>query len=166
MNRCAISGKLRELHLLRDLVTYDRPPVSAKERRFSRLLLFFEDVVKVPLFGCQHCGECILSSTAFICSQNCPKRLRNGPCGGTGDDGSCEVYPERKCVWYRIYFRSKFLNRQILLYKINKIHNYNLERTSSWLNVFRKRIDPPIWFVRNDKQKVKDLISDDVQRKD
>jgi hypothetical protein len=53
----------------------------------------------------------------------------------------------------------------VLLYKINKIHNYNLERTSSWLNVFRKRIDPPIWFVRNDKQKVKDLISDDVQRK-
>ena len=152
--------------MLRDLVTYDRPPVSAKERRFSRLLLFFEDVVKVPLFGCQHCGECILSSTAFICSQNCPKRLRNGPCGGTGDDGSCEVYPERKCVWYRIYFRSKFLNRQILLYKINKIHNYNLERTSSWLNVFRKRIDPPIWFVRNDKQKVKDLISNDAKRKD
>jgi hypothetical protein len=152
--------------LSKDLVTYDRPPITAKERRFSRLLLFFEDVVKVPLFGCQHCGECILSSTAFICSQNCPKRLRNGPCGGTGDDGSCEVYPERKCVWYRIYFRSKFLNRMVLLYKINKIHNYNLERTSSWLNVFRKRIDPPIWFVRNDKQKVKDLISNDVQRKD
>ncbi len=53
-----------------------------------------------------------------------------------------------------------------LLYKINKIHNWNLEGTSSWLNVFRKRIDAPIWFVRNDKQKVKELISDDVQRED
>ena len=150
----------------RDLVTYDRPPITAKERRFSRLLLFFEDIVKVPVFGCQHCGECILSSTAFICSQNCPKRMRNGPCGGTGENGSCEVYPERKCVWYRIYFRSKSLNRMFLLCKINRIHNYNLERTSSWLNVFRKRIDAPIWFVRNDRQKVKDLISDDVKRKD
>src|SRR5512147_338245 len=80
-------------------------PMSARERRLSRFLLFLEDLVKVPLFHCQHCGECVLSSTAFICSQNCPKRLRNGPCGGTRDDGTCEVYPDRKCVWYRIYFR-------------------------------------------------------------
>lgn len=150
----------------KDLITINKPPISSAERKFSRLLLFFEDVVKVPLFGCQHCGECILSSTAFICSQNCPKRLRNGPCGGTGDDGSCEVYPERMCVWYRIYFRSQLLNRISLLYKLNRIHNYNLEHTSSWLNVFRKRIDAPIVFVRNDRQKVKDLISDVVERKD
>jgi methylenetetrahydrofolate reductase (NADPH) len=51
-----------------------------------------------------------------------------------------------------------------LLYKINKIHDYSLEGTSSWLNVFRKRIEPPIWFVRQDKQKVKDILSDDVKR--
>ena len=150
----------------RDLATLDQPPITANERRLSRLLLFFEDIVKVPLFRCQHCGECLLSSTAFICSQNCPKRLRNGPCGGTGDDGSCEVYPERMCVWYKIYFRSKLLNRISLLYKMNRIHNYNLEGTSSWLNVFRKRIEAPIWFVRSDKQKVKDRISDDVERED
>lgn len=150
----------------KDFVTLNQPPITANERKFSRLLLFFEDIVKVPLFRCQHCGECLLSSTAFICSQNCPKQLRNGPCGGTGEDGSCEVYPERKCVWYRIYFRSTLLNRISLLYKINKIHNYNLEGTSSWLNVFRKRIEAPILFVRNDRQKVKDLISDDVERED
>jgi methylenetetrahydrofolate reductase (NADPH) len=53
-----------------------------------------------------------------------------------------------------------------LLYKLNKIHNWNLEKTSSWLNVFRKRIDPPIWFVRNDTRKVKDLISHDATRED
>ncbi len=51
-----------------------------------------------------------------------------------------------------------------LLYKINKIHNWNLERTSSWLNVFKKRIEAPIVFVRNDIQKVKDLVSDDAER--
>lgn len=147
-----------------DLATLNQPPITARERSFSRLLLFFEDIVKVPLFGCQRCGECQLSSTAFICSQNCPKRLRNGPCGGTGEDGSCEVYPERKCVWYRIYFRSKLLNRIHLLYKIQKIHNHNLEGTSSWLNVFRRRIEAPILFVRNGKQKVKDMMSDDAER--
>jgi hypothetical protein len=145
-----------------DLMTLDQPPITARERKFSRFMLFFEDVIKVPIFHCQHCGECILSSTGFICSQNCPKRLRNGPCGGTGEDGSCEVYPERKCVWYRIYFRSKLLKRVSLLYKINKIHNWNLESTSAWLNVFKKRIKGIIFFVQNDKQKIKDIISNDI----
>ncbi|MEJ2053761.1 MAG: methylenetetrahydrofolate reductase C-terminal domain-containing protein [Calditrichaceae bacterium] len=106
----------------------------------------------------------MLSSTAFICSQNCPKRMRNGPCGGTGEDGSCEVYPDRKCVWYRIYYRSKRINRISLLYKINRIHNWSLEGTSTWLNVLRKRIEPPVWFVRKDKQKVKDKIIHDAER--
>lgn len=148
--------------MLKDLATLNKPPITASERKFSRLMLFFEDIIKVPLFRCQRCGECILSSTAFICCQNCPKRLRNGPCGGTGDDGSCEVFPERKCVWYKIYFRSKRLKRISLLYKINKIHNWNLEGTSTWLNVLRKRIDGPILFVCNDKQRVKDKIANDI----
>jgi hypothetical protein len=151
--------------MLLDFVTYGKPPISSRERKLSRLMLFFEDVVKVPLFGCQHCGECILSSTAFICSQRCPKRVRNGPCGGTGKGGWCEVYPERKCVWYRIYYRSKLLNRISLLLPIKKIHNWNLEGTSAWLNVFKKRIEAPIWFASNDKQKVKDVLSSDTQRK-
>jgi len=148
-----------------DFITSEKPPITAQERKLSRLMLFFEDVVKVPLFGCQHCGECVLSSTALICSQRCPKRMRNGPCGGTGEGGTCEVYPERKCVWYRIYYRSKLLNRVSLLFRIKNIHAWNLEGTSAWLNVFKKRIEAPIWFVRNDKQKVKDIISGDTQRK-
>lgn len=148
-----------------DFVTYEKSSISPRERKFSRFLLFFEDVVKVPLFGCQHCGECILSSTAFICCQRCPKRMRNGPCGGTGEGGSCEVFPERKCVWYRIYYRSKLLNRISLLYQIKRIHNWNLEGTSAWLNVFKKRIEAPVWFVRKDKQKVKELVAGDIQRK-
>jgi hypothetical protein len=152
--------------LSKDLSTVSHGPISAGERRLSRWILFFEDVVKVPLFGCQRCGECILSSTAFVCCQQCPKRMRNGPCGGTGEDGSCEVYPDRKCVWYKIYYRSRLLNRVSLLYKINKIHNWDLERTSAWLNVWRKRIDPPIWFVWNDKKKVKALVAHDVKRED
>ena len=148
-----------------EFVTYNKPAISDRERNVSRVLLFFEDVVKVPLFGCQHCGECILSSTAFICSQRCPKRIRNGPCGGTGEGGTCEVFPDRKCVWYRIYRRSKFLHRISLLYQIKKIHNWNLERTSAWLNVVKKRIEAPVWFVRNDRQKIKDLRTGDAQRK-
>ncbi len=151
--------------MLSDLATLDKPPITPRERRFSRFLLFLEDIIKVPLFRCQHCGECLLSSTGLVCSQRCPKRLRNGPCGGTGADGSCEVFPERKCIWYKIYYRSKFFGRISLLYKINRIHNWNLERTSAWLNVFKKRIDAPILFIRNDQAPVKDIIIDDPQRK-
>jgi hypothetical protein len=147
-----------------DFVTAGKPRISPRERKLSRFMLFFEDVVKVPLFGCQRCGECILSSTAFICCQRCPKRMRNGPCGGTGAGGSCEVYPERKCVWYKIYYRSKLMHRISLLYQIKKIHNWNLEGTSAWLNVFKKRIDAPIWFVHNDKQRVKDLETGGTER--
>ena len=76
------------------------------------------------------------------------------------------MYPERKCVWYRIYYRSKLLNRVSLLYKLKKIHNHNLEGTSSWLNVLKGRIEAPVWFVRNDAQQVKDITTDDAKRKD
>jgi hypothetical protein len=139
--------------------------ITPREKKYSRILLFFEDVVKVPVFGCQHCGECILSSTGFVCSQRCPKRLRNGPCGGTAEGGMCEVYPDRKCVWYKIYYRSKLFSRLSLLYKLNNIHNWNLEGTSAWLNVFKKRIAAPIWFADNDKKKLKEILSNDIQRK-
>ena len=128
------------------LITLQEKKMSAGERRFSHIMLFCEDLIKVPLFRCQRCGECILSSTALICCQRCPKRLRNGPCGGTGENGTCEVYPERKCIWFRIYHRSKILNRLPLLCVLKKIHNWNLEGTSAWLNVFTKRIDPPVLF--------------------
>jgi hypothetical protein len=148
-----------------DFITVQKSPLSSRERKLSRVMLFFEDIVKVPLFGCQHCGECILSSTAFICSQQCPKRIRNGPCGGTGAGGSCEVYPDRACVWYRIYYRSKFFHRISLLSHIKRIHNWNLEGTSAWLNVFKKRIEAPIWFVHHERQQGKELNSGDTQRK-
>lgn len=152
--------------ILGKIVPAARPQITPGERRVSRILLFFEDLVKVPLFGCQHCGECILSSTAFICSQQCPKRLRNGPCGGTREDGTCEVFRDRQCVWYQIHSRSRILHRVSLLYKSNPIHNWDLERTSAWLNVIKRRIQGPIWFVRNDEQRVKEILSHDTARKD
>jgi len=111
-------------------------------------MLFGEDLIKIPLFRCQQCGECVLSHTAFICCQRCPKRLRNGPCGGTREGGYCEVYPERYCVWFQIARRSRLLRRRSLLASVASIHNWRLEKTSAWLNVFTKRIKPPTFFVK------------------
>ncbi|MEO2034344.1 MAG: methylenetetrahydrofolate reductase C-terminal domain-containing protein [Planctomycetaceae bacterium] len=60
-----------------------------------------EKWIKEKIFDCQTCGQCVLSHTAYICPMNCPKGLRNGPCGGTLD-GKCEVIPDKECVWMRI----------------------------------------------------------------
>ena len=58
-----------------------------------------EKVVKGFMFDCQMCGQCALSSTGMSCPMNCPKNLRNGPCGGVRANGNCEVKPDMKCVW-------------------------------------------------------------------
>jgi len=78
--------------------------------------------------------------------------MRNGPCGGTRENGNCEVYPDRKCVWYRIHKRARFLHRMNFLYRIEKVHNWNLERTSAWLNVFTGRIEPPELFLKKQNE--------------
>ncbi|MBD3348801.1 MAG: hypothetical protein GF400_06355 [Candidatus Eisenbacteria bacterium] len=113
------------------------------ERFLSGVGLVIENAIKVPLFRCQRCGECVLSHTAFICSQRCPKRLRNGACGGTRPGGRCEVYPERRCVWYAIYRRSLLLRRVPFLTERLAPHSWGLEHTSAWLNVFRGREEWP-----------------------
>lgn len=102
-----------------------------------------ENAIKKPIFGCQDCGQCVLSYTAFTCPMRCPKQMRNGPCGGTRADGHCEVYPERYCRWWLIYKRAKWMGRLKKLRKLQKPVDRRLEHTSAWLNVFSGKIDPP-----------------------
>lgn len=113
------------------------------ERFLSAVGLIVENAIKVPLYRCQRCGECALSHTAFICSQRCPKRLRNGACGGTRPGGRCEVYPERRCIWFLIYKRSRTLRRVPFLTERLAPHNWELEHSSAWLNVFSGREEGP-----------------------
>ncbi len=67
--------------------------------RVERPVAFMEKVTKGLLFDCKMCGQCVLSSTGMSCPMNCPKNLRNGPCGGVRPGGFCEVKPEMRCVW-------------------------------------------------------------------
>ena len=61
---------------------------------------------------CAECGECVLAWTGGLCPVTlCAKGLVNGQCGGTGDDGACEVSPEHPCGWKKIYDRLKELGR-------------------------------------------------------
>ena len=69
-------------------------------------LALIEAAVKKPVFGCQMCGQCVLHSTGMTCPMNCPKTLRNGPCGGVRPDGHCEVKPEMRCVWVKAVERA------------------------------------------------------------
>ena len=73
------------------------------------VLARLEHVVKGPIWGCQMCGQCVLHDTGLTCPMNCPKTLRNGPCGGVRPDGHCEVKPEMRCVWLKAYERSERL---------------------------------------------------------
>ncbi len=55
--------------------------------------------------GCKSCGDCLQDHLDYAgCSMRwCYKELRNGPCGGSRIDGTCEARPEQPCIWNVIY---------------------------------------------------------------
>lgn len=105
-------------------------------RRVERVIKPVEDFAKERLFGCRHCGQCILHSTGMSCPMECPKNLRNGPCGGVRANGHCEVKPEMRCVWVVAYENS--LQMPIYGHEMHQIQppvNRQLEDTSAWINM-------------------------------
>lgn len=105
-----------------------------------RLFVLFERAVKVPLFDCRMCGQCIVRTTAFTCPMRCPKMLRNGPCGGSMN-GLCEVDPNLRCVWDLIYRRAWSLGTIHKLEVIQPSVDWSLYDTASWLNLLTGKID-------------------------
>ena len=103
----------------------------------GRLLAFTERVVKGPLFGCRMCGNCLLQETAFICHMECPKGIRNGPCGGV-NNGYCYVDPSRRCVWHLIYERSRRMHREHKLLEVLPPIDWDRAGTETWGEVVRK----------------------------
>jgi hypothetical protein len=120
------------LHPLWKLIGYQRleRPVAAVER-----------TVKGVLFDCRMCGQCILSSTGMSCPMNCPKNLRNGPCGGVRANGHCEVRPEMKCVWLEAVAGSaRIPGGREALATVQVAVDRRLQGRSSWLRVVRQRV--------------------------
>ena len=101
----------------------------------KRALAKIEIAVKGPLFGCRMCGNCLLQETAFICPMECPKGLRNGPCGGSTPE-KCYVDESRPCIWYKIYERSFKLGREALLLEVLPPLDWEKTGTDSWGDVF------------------------------
>ena len=112
-------------------------------------LALFEEAVKGPVFGCQMCGQCVLHSTGLTCPMTCPKRLRNGPCGGVRPDGHCEVVPEMECVWVKAYERSQKLPWADEIHDLRPPVDNRLWETSSWRNFLtgRDKQTPAGWDV-------------------
>jgi methylenetetrahydrofolate reductase (NADPH) len=107
-----------------------------KETFGERALQVLEYSVKGPLFGCRMCGNCLLQETAFICPMECPKGLRNGPCGGSTAE-YCYVDKTRPCIWYKIYERSFQLGREELLLEVLPPLDWEKVGRDSWSDIFR-----------------------------
>ena len=122
-------GLLLHLHPLFERIGYDRleAPMAAVERRIKGLM-----------FDCRMCGQCALSSTGMSCPMNCPKTLRNGPCGGVRPDGGCEVIPTMRCVWVEAWEGAQRMDDGMAITVVQEPVDQRLFETSSWLRVTRE----------------------------
>ena len=100
-----------------------------------RALWIWEYLAKGPLYGCRMCGDCTLYACAFLCPEaNCPKRMNNGPCGGSRN-GWCEVHPGKTCFWVTAYDRLKGLaERPGFPTPPIPAKDRGLQGTCSWIN--------------------------------
>jgi hypothetical protein len=71
-------------------------------------LLSLASVYRKTALGCKSCGDCVQDHLNYAgCSMHwCYKELRNGPCGGSRADGSCEARPELPCLWNLVYMNT------------------------------------------------------------
>jgi hypothetical protein len=110
------------------------------EQRVEAPVAALERTVKRVLFDCQMCGRCVLSSTGMSCPMNCPKQLRNGPCGGVRSNGHCEVDPAMRCVWVEAFKGAERIPGGLAAIAIAQAPvDRRLQGSSAWLRVAREK---------------------------
>ena len=87
------------------------------------------------------CGDCVLSKTGMSCPMNCPKALRNGPCGGVRANGNCEVYPDMRCVWAEAYEGSLRMRDGRAIADVLPPINHALKGSSTWMRLAREKAE-------------------------
>ncbi len=111
------------------------PYLPFKKEPFGRrALAALERTIKGPLFGCRMCGNCLLQETCFICPMECPKGIRNGPCGGSTPE-HCYVDETRPCIWYKIYERAFAMGREEKLLEVLPPLDWDKVGTETWGDV-------------------------------
>jgi len=121
-------GVLKFLHPLWSMVGYER---------VERPVSIVEKCVKEILFDCRMCGVCLLGDSGMSCPMNCPKELRNGPCGGVREDGGCEVLPAMRCVWVDAWTGSRNMRNASGMFKVHAALQNTRRGHSSWLREVR-----------------------------
>ena len=122
------------LHLLDPLL--HRVGYHRLDKPFARL----EGLIKGFLFDSQSCGQCTLGDTGMACPMNCPKTLRNGPCGGVRQNGGCEIKPDMTCVWVNAWEGSQQIGTPEETIKVIQPPVDNrLKGRSAWLRALRLR---------------------------
>ena len=109
--------------------------------RLDKPFVALEKISKGLLLDSQSCGQCIVGSTGLSCPMNCPKSLRNGPCGGVRPDGGCEIEADMPCVWVLAWEGNKRM--QSSEYPIQFLQppiDNRLIGTSAWLRAARARV--------------------------
>lgn len=111
--------------------------------RLDRPAAAVEKIVKGFLFDTQMCGSCTLGATGMACPMNCPKSMRNGPCGGVRSNGHCEVRPDMVCVWVDAHSGSRLMKHGDRIREIQAPADHRLKGTSSWMREVRRREGEP-----------------------
>lgn len=108
--------------------------------RLEKPFMAVEKATKGLLFDSQSCGQCTLGSTGMSCPMNCPKTIRNGPCGGVRPNGKCEVNPEMDCVWVVAWEGTKNMKQtEQAIQIIQPALDARKKGTSAWLREVRQK---------------------------
>ena len=109
--------------------------------RIEKPIRATEQFVKETMFDCKMCGSCVLSQTGMACPMNCPKELRNGPCGGVRAHGYCEVKPDMRCVWVEAWEGSQRMRGSEKIQLVQPPVAQQHRGRSSWLREIRRKRD-------------------------
>jgi len=131
------AGSLERLYRFSAAIFHAFDPVWCKigVRRLERPFAATEAWVKGVLFDCRMCGRCVLSATGMTCPANCPKEIRNGPCGGVRRNGHCEVRAEMRCVWVEAWDGARGMRDIAPFCCPLPPREYDIEGTSTWLRL-------------------------------
>lgn len=105
--------------------------------KLDRPITAMEAGLKGVLFDCQMCGNCQLSKTGMSCPMNCPKTLRNGPCGGVRANGMCEVKPDMRCVWVLAWDGASRMKGGDAIHDLEFSGDHRDKGKSTWLKLAR-----------------------------
>jgi hypothetical protein len=126
-------------HLERAMVALDPLFARIGYDRVERPVALVERLAKGLLFDCRMCGQCVLSSTGMSCPMDCPKELRNGPCGGVRPGGFCEVKPEMRCVWVLAWDGASRMRGSDRIMEVLPPVDRRLRGSSAWLRASREK---------------------------